>query len=67
MNVPTTLLSSPLLPWRQERTAGEVEAQLINQARVVYSNQILPVWLLRSVVNVRVGTAGRRRDHEIGS
>jgi len=54
------------LPWRQERTAGEVEAQLINQTRVVYPNQILPVWLLRSVVNVRVGTAGRRRDHEIG-
>jgi len=43
-----------------------VEAQLINQARVVYPNQILPVWLLRSVVNVHVGTAGRRRVRESG-
>jgi hypothetical protein len=33
-----------------------VEAQLVNQARVVAAGQTVPVWLQSGIVHVRVGT-----------
>jgi len=41
----------------QELHAGYIESQLLNQVRVVFPNQLLPIWIQNNTcVVVRIGT-----------